>query len=444
MEIELCTVGGYEEVGKNMTAIRIGGEAVVIDMGIHPDSYIKYTEDEDIRKLSSKELIEVGAIPDISAIDEWRKDVKAVIPTHAHLDHLGAIPFLAKSFPSAAVLGSPFTISVLRTILSDEKMRLHNDLKQLTTNSFMKLSSKLSIEFINVTHSTPETVMVAIHTQKGIILYANDFKFDRTPVLGKKPNFKKLEELGRKGVMALIVDSIYAKNSIKTPSESVARQLLKDVMLGTEAKNKLVVVTTFSSHLARLKSIVDMGRRMNREILFLGRSLSKYITAGESIGLVSFSKKGRVMKYGKQIKRVLKKISPRNKGRYLLIVTGHQGEPKATLPKIVNKQFDLRLGREDHVIFSCRTIPTETNMENRKRLEESLKGLGVRIFKDIHVSGHAAREDLRDLINLVKPKKIIPAHGNAEMKNAMAELALEMGYKKDSILLLNDGNRARL
>ncbi len=409
-------------------------------MGIHLENYINYTEDEDILNLSCDELIQAGAIPDISVINDWSKKVKAIIPTHAHLDHLGAIPFLAKTY-NAPIFGTPYTMAVLKTILKDEKLKLDNEIKTLTTNAVFTLNSNLTFEFINMTHSTPETVMVAIHTKKGVILYANDFKSDMNPVLGKKPNFKQLMALRKEGVLALIVDSTYAKDSRKMPSESVARELLKDVLLGTDARNQMIAITTFSSHLARIKSIVEFGRTLNRKILFLGRSLSKYIYAGESIGIVNFSKFGRIVRYSKQIKKELNKITPKNRGGYLLILTGHQGEPKASLTKIINDQFDFRFEKGDHVIFSCKVIPTKTNILNREKIEAKLRSKGVRVFRDIHVSGHAAKEDLRDLISLIRPKKIIPAHGDNSMKNALADLAKEEGYNDEGIILMDDGKR---
>lgn len=200
-------------------------------------------------------------------------------------------------------------------------------------------------------------------------------------------------------------------------------------MVGTNSKGKAVIITTFSSHLARLKSIISFGKKMNRKIVFLGRSLAKYVQAAESIGLVNFSKDVEIVKYGGQIKKKLEYIERKGKEKYLLVVTGHQGEKKATLSKIARKKLPFRFGKEDHIIFSCTVIPSKVNIENRRKLEEQLKHYHVRIFKDIHQSGHASREDLRDLINLVKAKHIVPAHGEAKMKNALASLAVEKGYK---------------
>jgi len=435
--IEICTVGGYNEVGKNMTAVNVDGEVVIFDMGIHLESYIKYTEDEDIINVDPSELIKVGAVPDITKIEKWKDKVKAIIPTHAHLDHIGAVPYISSNY-DAPILGTPFTIAVLKSILKDEKITIKNKIMKLAPNSVFQISKNLKVEFINITHSTPQTVMVALHTKYGVILYANDFKFDRFPTLGEKPNFKRLKELGKKGVLCLIVDSTYSRSCKKTPSESVAKEMLKDVLLGTGNKGKAVFVTTFSSHIARLRSIVECGKKMNRKIVFLGRSLSKYCKASESVGIAKFSDV-KIVKYRNDIKRTLGKINKTGMGKYLVVLTGHQGEPKAALSRIVNGELGFNFEPDDHVVFSCKTIPTPTNIENRRVLETKLKNQHVRIFTDIHVSGHAAREDSRDLIELVRPKHIIPAHGEHKMTSAMAELALEMGYKEKGIHVMKNG-----
>jgi len=443
MPIEICTVGGYNEVGKNCTAIKVDDEVVICDMGIHLESYIKYTEAEDIVAISPIQLTEVGAIPNIAPIKDLRNKVKAIIPTHAHLDHVGAIPFLANKFHQASILCTPFTTQVIKAILKDEKMSIPNKIKTLSPNSTYKLSNSIKIEFINMTHSTPQTVMVAIHTKYGIILYANDFKFDSTPTLGKKPNFKRLKELGEKGILALIVDSTYAGTRTKTPSESVAREMLKEVLLGTESEGKLVIVTTFSSHLARLKSIIEFGKKMKRKIIFLGRSLAKYVHAGEDIKLINFEQDAKILRYRKQITGKLKEVN-KNPGKYLLVVTGHQGEPKSVLRRMVKEELPINFHKEDEIVFSCKVIPTKINIENRKNLEKALKNKGTRIFTEIHVSGHAAREDIRDLINIVKPEHVIPAHGEPQMKEALADLAFEMGYKPENVHLSRNGQKLTL
>src|SRR3989338_3091304 len=321
-------IGGYDEIGKNMTAVEVGDEAVIFDMGIHLEPYIKYTEDEDMQRVSVHEMRQIKAIPDDTVIEGLSRKVKAIIPSHAHLDHIGAIPYLSSSY-KAPIVCTPFTAEVIKSIMKEEKLVLKNRIKVLHPNSRLKVSDGLSIEFINMTHSIPHTVMVALHTRDGTVLYANDFKFDNYPVLGKKPNYERLKELGKEGVKCLICDSTRASEPVKTPSESVAREMMKDVLLGVESSGRAIIVTTFSSHLARLKSIIDIGKGLNRKLVFLGRSLAKYVEAGEKAGVVNFSKEVEIVKYSKNIQKRLKEIQKSGSEKYLLVVTGHQGEPKS-------------------------------------------------------------------------------------------------------------------
>jgi len=442
MPLEIFTVGGYEEVGKNCTAIKVDDEVIIIDMGLHLPNYIKYTEEEGetVAKFTAKELKRVGAIPNDDFIRDLRKKVKAIFSTHAHLDHIGAIPYLANKY-DCPVFAPAFACAVLRSISRDDKIVIRNKINTIRPGNVIKVSNNIKVEVINSTHSIPQITMLAVHTKYGTVLYTNDFKFDDMPILGQKPDYKAIEQLGDRGVHALIVDSLYADEAIKTPSESVAREMLRDVMIGVRSKGRAMIVTTFSSHLARSKSIVEFGRKLNRNIVFLGRSMAKYIGAGEEVGLVNFSSQAKIMRYGRQVRNMLKKVE-RNPGKYLLVVTGHQGEPKAILSRMATGKLPFQFDPEDHVVFSCKIIPTDINRKYRARLEKQLRGHGVRIFKDIHVSGHAAREDLRDLINMVRPRHIIPAHAEIAKSNALASLAREMGYK--NVHVIGNGQRLRL
>ena len=250
--IEIYAVGGYNEVGKNCTAINVDGEVLVIDLGIHLENYIKLTEDEDLVKIDANKLMDVGAVPNISVLDKVKNKVKAVIISHAHLDHVGAVPYISDKF-KAPIICAPYTAEVIESILKDDKIKINNEIKTVNINSFYKISDNLKIEFIHITHSIPQTALVAVHTKYGVIIYANDFKLDLYPTLGKKPNFKRLEEISKENVIALIVESTYASDAKKTPSEQVAKEMLRDVLIGTENKDNLIIVTTFSSHMARLK-----------------------------------------------------------------------------------------------------------------------------------------------------------------------------------------------
>ena len=427
--IRLITVGGYNEVGRNMTALQIDDDVFLFDCGLYLPPIVELEERE--KAYNEKALREIDAVPDDLILDRLglRQKVRAILISHAHLDHVGAIPYLSHRY-NAEIAGTPYTMEILNAILKDSNIKLKNSIRSVTPNSSFTAKGKkqYEIEFLNVTHSTVQAALIAIHTEKGVILYANDFKFDNSPIVGKKPNYERLKELAKEGVLALIVDSLYASEERKTPSEKIARGLLEDVMLTTTNEDACIVATTFSSHIARLKSIVDFGKQLDRRILFIGRSLYKYVSAAAKLNLAPFIKDVQLISYRNQIDKALKQVM-KNREKYLIVCTGHQGEPGSVLDRLVHEQLPFRFTPKDHVIFSSRIIPSPINVANRGRLEKKMRENGVRIFTDVHVSGHCAKEDLRDFINMLQPRNIIPAHGDMIKLTSLVELASELGYK---------------
>ncbi len=442
--IEIRTIGGYGEIGKNCTAVKIGNEVVIFDMGIHLPNYITFTDQErdHLVKMSTKALKKAEAIPDDLPLNEWKHMVKAIVPSHAHLDHIGAIPYLAKKY-NAPILCTPFTAEVLKAIMKDNKQKIPNKIKTICPNSSYQVSDDLKISFINITHSTAQCSLIALETKEGVVLYGTDFKIDDKPIVGKKPNYKKLEQLSKKGIRVAFVDSLNAPEEKKTPSESVAREMLKDVLLSINTEGRTLIVTTYSSHIARLKTIVECGKLINRKVVFIGRSLAKYAIAAKKAGIYSFEGV-KMAGYPKQIKKELERMQKKGTENYLIVTTGHQGEPKSVLMKIIDGKYKFPLGFGDAVVYSCKVIPTEINILHRKEMEKRLKSLGVRIFKDIHVSGHASREDLRDFLELINAENIIPLHGEDIMEDELVNLAREIGYDSGKIHKLNNWDYLKL
>lgn len=432
-------IGGFREVGRNCTAVKIDDEVIVLDLGLHLQNYIHYTQDDDDVDLSLATLTRIEAVPDVSVIKGWIPLVKAVCISHAHLDHVGAAPFLAPVF-DCPIHGTPYTIEVLKVLLEDKEIRLKNKLVSHEVNSVFKVSNNIKIEFISITHSVVHAAMIVIHTKYGQIVYANDFKLDNQPTLGNKSNISRMQQLDN--VKVMIIDSLYANRPVKTPSESVAKELLREVMISTTSKGKAMVVSTFSSHLARLKSIIEFAKQLNRKPVFLGRSLEKYIRAGENCGVIDFSKNAKILKYRQQVQDFLKKC--KRPEDYVFVVTGHQGEPKSVLARMIfNNYFKFEM--EDIVIFSCTIIPGEENIINREKMESELKKKKVRIFRDIHVSGHGAREDARDLVNIIKPQNLLPAHSEISTAEQFLELAEELGYRENkNIFILKNGHKIQI
>ncbi len=262
-DVGIIAVGGYEEVGRNMTAIRVGKEIVVLDMGIRLDR-IQIHEDAEIENMHSLDLIRMGAIPDDKVMNNVDGNVIGIVCTHGHLDHIGAVPKLAHRY-KCPILGTPFTAELIRQqIESERKFEVANKVHAVKCGELFPLSNNISVELIRVQHSIIDCAFVALHTPEGIILYACDFKIDRTPTLGDLPDFKRLKQIGRDGVLAMITESTNAEKAGKTPSEQIARDLVWDALLGTEETESGILVTTFSSHIARLKSIIEAAEKMDR------------------------------------------------------------------------------------------------------------------------------------------------------------------------------------
>ena len=436
-------IGGYNEVGKNMTAVELKDDVFLFDCGLYLPPIVELEEAE--RAYTEKKLRAIGAVPSDDILDNLglREKVRAILPSHAHLDHIGAIPFLAQRY-NADIIGTPFTIEVLKTLIADEKSNLKNKLRVVQPNSFCFVqgkTKKYKVEFINITHSTIQTSMIALHTDEGIVLYANDFKFDNNPILGRPPNYQRLKEIGKEGVKVLIVDSLYSGDERKTASEKVARTLLEDVLLTTSNEDAGLFITTFSSHIARLKSIVDFGNQLDRKIVFLGRSLNKYVTSAARIDMCPFIKDIELVSYKNQLMKKLKTIN-KNRRDYLVVCTGHQGEPGSILDRLAKNKLPFQFEPNDHVLFSSSVIPSKVNIENRAKLDDRLRKKGIRLFNNLHVSGHAGREDLRDFINMLNPENIIPAHGSHDKIGPMVELSKELGYKeKKNVFLIHDKQR---
>ncbi|MEA3330048.1 MAG: MBL fold metallo-hydrolase [Nanoarchaeota archaeon] len=426
--IKIHTLGGYNEVGKNMTAVEFNDDIIVFDCGLHIPAIVDLQE--SVRQPTPKMYEDAGALPDYSFLEKNKNKVRAFLVSHAHLDHVGAIHYVARKFPNAIVCGTPFTIEVLKTIMEDSKLFLKNKIKVIQPDGQVIIKGKnqqFKADFVNITHSTIQASIIALHSKEGIVVYANDFKLDNSPIMGNPPNYKKMKELGKKGVSVLIMDALYSGEERKTHSEKIARAMVEEVMLTIDHKNKGIIISTFSSHIARLKSIVDFSKKLNRKVIFVGRSLSKYVNAAKKINQCPFYKDIEIASYSKQVESKLKKIN-QNRGNYVMVCTGHQAEPGSVLDRLVSGKLPFSFNPQDSVIFSSKVIPAPVNVANRANMDKKIKQNDVRLFDNVHVSGHPGREDLRDMVNLFKPKHLIPSHGGLDKTTPAMELFKEMGY----------------
>jgi len=438
-DIGIIAVGGYNEMGRNMTAVHVGDDIIIFDMGLRLDQ-VQIHEDMEIERMHSFDLIKIGAIPDDTVMKGVNGTVRAIVCTHGHLDHIGAIPKLAHRY-KAPIIATPYTIGLIKQLIkSERKFPAENELVEMNAGETKEISKNLSIEFIRVQHSTLDCVFIAVHTPRGILLYANDFKMDRTPTLGEPPDIKRLKQIGKEGVFLMITESTNAAIVGKTPSERIAKDMLNDVLIGTEETESGVIVTTFASHIARIAATLEIAKKMDRIPVLMGRSMDKYVKLAAKMGYVQLPENLKMYGVRKNIDKAFARIASEGKEKYLPIVTGHQGEPGAVLERISLDNTGYRIESGDKVIFSANVIPTPSTRANRHVLETKLKMRGARIYDGVHVSGHACKEDHWELLRMINPEHVIPAHGNLVMHSAYIEMAESTGYVLgDTIHLLRNG-----
>ncbi|MEA1931038.1 MAG: ribonuclease J [Euryarchaeota archaeon] len=432
MEIEIATVGGYEEVGRQMTAVRAGDDVVVFDMGLNL-SQVLIHDDVRTEQMHSLDLIDMGAIPDDRVMSELEGDVKAIVPTHGHLDHIGAISKLAHRY-NAPIVATPFTLALVEQEVDDEsKFTVDNDLVEMEAGETMSIGSsgQVELEFVNVTHSVIDAINPVLHTPEGAVVYGLDKRMDHTPVIGDPIDMERFREIGREGngVLAYIEDCTNAGKKGRTPSESVAREHLRDVMQSIEDYDGGIVATTFSSHIARVKSLVEFAKDIGRQPVLLGRSMEKYSGTAERLDFVEFPDDLGMYGHRKSVDRTFKRIMKEGKENFLPIVTGHQGEPRAMLTRMGRGETPYELDEGDKVIFSARVIPEPTNEGQRYQSERLLRMQGARIYDEIHVSGHLREEGHFEMLQALQPEHVIPAHQDLKGFSPYVDLCESQGYE---------------
>ena len=430
MEIEIATIGGYEEVGRQMTAVRAGEDVVVFDMGLNLSKVLIH-DNVETERMHSLDLIDMGAIPDDRVMSDLEGDVKAIVPTHGHLDHIGAISKLAHRY-DAPVVATPYTIELVKQqIQGEEKFGVQNDLVKMEAGGTMQIGESNELEFVNVTHSIIDAINPVLHTPEGSIVYGLDKRMDHSPVLGDPIDMKRFREIAREdgGVLCYIEDCTNAGKKGRTPSESVARRHLKDVMYSMEDYDGGIVATTFSSHIARVKSLVEFADDIGRQPVLLGRSMEKYSGTAERLDFVEFPDDLGMYGHRKSVDRTFKRIMNEGKEDFLPIVTGHQGEPRAMLTRMGRGETPYELDDGDKVIFSARVIPEPTNEGQRYQSERLLGMQGARIYDDIHVSGHLNREGHYEMLDTLQPQHVIPAHQEMSGFAPYVDLAESQGYQ---------------
>ena len=444
MEIEIATIGGYEEVGRQMTAVRAGENVVIFDMGLNLSKVLIH-DNVQTEKMHSLDLIDMGAIPDDRIMSELEGDVQAIVPTHGHLDHIGAISKLAHRY-DAPIVATPFTIELVKQEIRDEeKFGVENDLVKMEAGGRMSISPDVELEFVNVTHSVIDAINPVLHTPEGAIIYGLDKRVDHTPVIGDPIDLDRFREIGREGVLCYIEDCTNANTKGRTPSERVARTHLRDVIHSMADYQGGIVATTFSSHIARVKSIVEFAQEIDRTPVLLGRSMEKYSGTAERLNFVEFPEDLGMFGHRQSVDRTFKRIMQDGKENFLPVVTGHQGEPRAMLTRMGRGETPYEIEDGDKVIFAARVIPEPTNEGQRYQSENLLKMQGARIYDEVHVSGHLSQEGLYEMLDVLRPQHVIPAHQNMKGYSGYVDLCRGQGYTLgEDLHITRNGNLIQL
>lgn len=413
--LKIIPLGGLSEIGKNMMVMEYENDIIVIDAGL------MFPEEE----MLGVDLV----IPDFSYLLENRERIRGIIITHGHEDHIGALPYLLHEL-SVPVYSTRLTQGLISVKLKQRRAGSGAKLKVVPPGSGITLG-RFKIQFFPVCHSIPDSVGLIIYTPVGTIVHSGDFKLDYTPVDGKPTDLSRLAQLGAKGVLLLLSDSTYAELPGYTPSERVVGENLDRVI--AEAPGR-VIVATFSSLVSRIQQIIDSAAKHQRRVFIVGRSMSDTVRMALELGYLNAH--DGILAQLDELKGM-----PHNK--IVLVTTGSQGEPTSALVRMANRDHrQVHIVRGDTVVISATPIPGNEALVNRT--VDNLFKQGAQVFYDrvaqVHVHGHASQEELKLLLNLVKPKFFMPIHGEFRHLTLHAKLAEAVGIPKDNILVLEDGD----
>ncbi len=412
--LRIVPLGGIGEIGKNMTVFEFADEIIVVDCGL------AFPEEE----MYGIDIV----IPEIGYLREKRDKVKAFVITHAHEDHVGALPYVLPEFPGVPVYASTLARGLLSNKIREHKLR-NNPLKAMEAGDTIELGH-FDVTAFRIGHSIPDAMGVRIRTPFGDIVHTGDFKFDQTPVDGKPADFALLARFGEEGVLCLMSDSTRAEIPGYTPSERTVGEAFHEIMEGLTGR---VIVATFASNIARVQQVFDASETFGRKATVIGRSMEQNSRIATELGYLRPPSTGLVPKG---------KIGSIPDDQLTIVTTGSQGEPMAGLARMANRDHrfvEIRPG--DTVIVSASPIPG--NEEYVARTVDNLFKAGANVYyhaiKRAHVSGHASQEELKLMLNLTKPKFIIPIHGEFRMLVQHGRLAAEVGLDPENILIIENG-----
>jgi len=417
--LRVIPLGGLGEVGKNMTVYEIGGELIIVDAGM------AFPRDEHL----GVDVI----LPDFGYLRD--KNVRAVVLTHAHEDHVGALPFLMREIKINEIWGTRLTLGLVKSKLDEHGLLRAAELQEADPDGAPIQLGPFKLEFIRMAHSIPDCVGMAITTAAGLVFHTGDWKLDHTPVDGLRTDVGRLAELGNRGVDLLCGDSTNAERPGFTRSERVVGEAFRQII---PARSGRILVSSFASNIHRMQQAIEVGVESGRKIVVVGRSMRRNMNVARNLGYVEVPEDALVKPAS------LDEIPPHQQ---LILCTGSQGEPLSALTRIAyNDHPAIKVERGDTVIMSSRPVPG-----NELRVHDTINRLtknGAEVLHeenaDVHVSGHARAEELRTLLSLIRPKAVLPIHGEYRMQAAHARLAQDAGVPANSILIAENGDVVEL
>lgn len=413
-KLSLIPLGGLGEIGKNMMVVKYGDNILVIDSGL------MFPEEEMLG-------IDI-VIPDITYLLENREMVKGIVLTHGHEDHIGALPYVLRQI-NVPVYGTKLTLGLLQGKLKETNVVGGVTLHTVKPRDVVEIGP-FKVEFIRVSHSIPDAVAIAIHTPLGTVVHTGDFKFDQTPVDGQITDFQKFAELGEQGVMVLMSDSTNVERPGFTMSEKVVGNTFDETFRTARGR---IIVATFASNVHRLQQAIATAYKYNRKVAIAGRSMVNVVNIAHEYGYINFPK---------GIFVELDEINRLPADQVAILTTGSQGEPMSALTRMAmsdHRQVEILSG--DTVIISASPIPGNEKLVARTIDHLFKQGADViyESFSGIHVSGHPSQEELKMMLNLVKPKFFVPVHGEFRHLIKHANLAKEVGVAKENIFVAENG-----
>ncbi len=415
-KLRIVSLGGLGEIGKNMMALQYGNDVIVIDAGL---------------MFPSEEMLGIDLlIPDISYLLGKQQNLRGIIITHGHEDHIGALPYILPRLP-LPVYATKFTRELIAVKLKQRGAKTKVKLNEVRPGSKITLGN-FAIEFFSVCHSIPDSAGLIIHTPEGIIVHSGDFKIDHTPVSSESTNFNQLAWLGTKGVLLLLSDSTYVELPGYTPSERVVSDTLDRIV--AEAKGR-VIITTFASLISRVQQVIDVAVKHDRRVFIIGRSMKEIASMALKTGYLR-APPGILCRFDEL------KVLPHN--QVIVLSTGSQGEPTSALVRMANRDPSSRVQiiPGDTVVISATPIPGNEALVSKTTDSLFRQGANVIYGKlaQVHVHGHGSQEELKLLLSLVKPKFFVPIHGEYRHLILHAGLAQSMGIPKENTFVLENGD----